>query len=193
MTSICVFCGSSPGAAPAYAEAAAALGAELAARGTTLLFGGGKRGMMGVLADACLARGGRVVGVIPAHLWQRELGHTGITEMHVVASMHERKARLAELADAFLALPGGIGTMEEFFEVWTWGQLGLHAKPYGLLNAGGYFDPLIRFLDHMVEEGFLRSDQRDVVLVDDDPVALLDRLTIMRPQPAQRWIGREDT
>ncbi len=193
MTSVCVFCGSSPGAAPAYAEAAAALGAELAARGTTLVFGGGKRGMMGVLADACLAGGGRVVGVIPAHLWELELGHTGVTEMHVVASMHERKARMAELGDAFLALPGGIDTMEEFFEVWTWGQLGLHAKPLGLLNAGGYFDPLIRFLDHMVGERFLRADQREVVLVGTEPGPLLDRLGAAHPTPAAPRIARDET
>ncbi len=193
MISLCVFCGSSAGGSAAYAEAAAALGAELAARGTTLVFGGGKRGMMGVLADACLARGGRVVGVIPGHLWHLELGHTGVTEMHVVGSMHERKARMAELADAFLALPGGIGTMEEFFEVWTWGQLGLHAKPLGLLNAAGYFDPLIRFLDHMVDERFLRADQRDLVLVGTEPGALLDRLAAARPAPAPRRIERDET
>ena len=193
MTSLCVFCGSSPGASPAYAAAAVALGAELAARGTILVYGGGKVGIMGKLADACLAGGGQVIGVIPQHLWDREVGHTGVTRMHVVASMHERKARMAELADAFLALPGGIGTMEEFFEVWTWGQLGLHAKPLGLLNAGGYFDPLIRFLDHMVDEGFLRPDQRDVVLVGEDVAALLDRLSAARPAPRERWLGREET
>ncbi len=193
MASICVFCGSSTGASPAYAAAAAALGAELAARGTTLVFGGGKRGMMGVLADACLAGGGRVVGVIPAHLWERELGHTGVTEMHVVASMHERKARMAELAEAFVALPGGIGTLEEFFEVWTWGQLGLHAKPLGLLNAGGYFDPLIRFLDHMVDERFLGADQRDIVLVGKEVGPLLDRLAAAHLTPGPRWIARDET
>ncbi len=193
MTSICVFCGSSPGASPAYAEAAASLGVLLAEQGIDLVYGGGKVGVMGVLADACLAHGGRVVGVIPTHLWNREVGHAGVTEMHVVASMHERKARMAELADAFVALPGGIGTMEEFFEVWTWGQLGLHAKPYGLLDAGGYFDPLIRFLDHMVEEGFLVGEERDRVLVDRDPARLLDRLSLVRPRPAERWIGRDDT
>ncbi len=193
MTSLCVFCGSSPGASPAYAAAAAGLGAELAARGTTLIFGGGKRGIMGVLADACLAGGGRVVGVIPAHLWERELGHTGVTEMHVVASMHERKARMAELADAFVALPGGIGTLEEFFEVWTWGQLGLHAKPLGLLNTAGYFDPLIRFLDHMVDERFLGADQRDLVLVEKEVGPLLDRLGAAHPLPGPRWIARDQT
>ena len=193
MNSLCVFCGSSPGASPAYAQAAASLGELLAERRIDLVYGGGKVGIMGLLADACLARGGRVVGVIPAHLWSREVGHAGVSEMHVVASMHERKARMAELADGFVALPGGIGTMEEFFEVWTWGQLGLHAKPYGLLNAAGYFDPLIRFLDHMVEERFLRRDQRDVVLVDDNPAALLDRLALARPEPAQRWIEPADT
>ncbi len=193
MTSLCVFCGSARGASPAYGDAAVALGAELAARGTTLVFGGGKIGIMGVLADACLAAGGQVVGVIPQHLWDREVGHTGVTRMHVVASMHERKARMAELADAFLALPGGIGTMEEFFEVWTWGQLGLHAKPLGLLNCRGYFDPLIQFFDHMVRERFLRPEQRAAVLVDHDPARLLERLDAARPAPAERLIGREET
>ncbi len=193
MTSLCVFCGSSPGASPDYASAAAALGELLATRGTTLVYGGGKRGVMGVLADACLARGGTVVGVIPSHLWDREVGHTGVSEMHVVASMHERKARMTELADAFLALPGGIGTMEEFFEVWTWGQLGLHAKPLGLLNAGGYFDPLIRFLDHMVDERFLGPDQRAAVLVDEDPARLLDRLAAVHPTRRPRLIARDET
>lgn len=193
MTSLCVFCGSSPGVSPAYAAAAAALGAQLATRGVTLVYGGGRVGLMGVLADACLAGGGQVVGVIPRHLWDRELGHTGITRMHVVASMHERKSRMAELADAFLALPGGTGTMEEFFEVWTWGQLGLHAKPLGLLNAGGYFDPLIHFLDHMVDEGFLRGDQRDVVLVGDEAGPLLDRLSATHPAWMPRWLARDET
>ena len=193
MTSLCVFCGSSPGARPDYAEAATALGRLLAARGIRLVYGGGNVGIMGVLADACLGAGGEVVGVIPRQLWQLEVGHTGATEMHVVASMHERKALMSELADAFVALPGGIGTMEEFFEVWTWGQLGLHAKPCGLLDAGGYFEPLIRFLDHMVEERFLRPEQRARVLVDRDPVALLDRLAAARPAPAEPRIRRAET
>ncbi len=193
MTSLCVFCGSSPGARPDYAEAATALGRLLAARGIRLVYGGGNVGIMGVLADACLGAGGEVVGVIPRQLWELEVGHTGATEMHVVASMHERKALMSELADAFVALPGGIGTMEEFFEVWTWGQLGLHAKPCGLLDAGGYFEPLIRFLDHMVEERFLRPEQRARVLVDRDPVALLDRLAAARPAPAEPRIRRAET
>ncbi len=193
MTALCVFCGSSGGASPAYAEAATALGTELAARGTTLVFGGGKVGIMGVLADACLAAGGEVVGVIPRHLWDREVGHTGVTRMHVVASMHERKALMAELADGFVALPGGIGTMEEFFEVWTWGQLGLHAKPLGLLNTAGYFDPLLVFLDHMVTERFLRPEQRAAVLVGDQPRALLDDLAAARPVPFTPSILREET
>lgn len=193
MNSLCVFCGSSPGARPAYSDAAATLGRLLAARGMRLVYGGGRVGIMGTLADACLAAGGEVVGVIPRHMWDREKGHTGVTRMHVVASMHERKALMAELADAFLALPGGIGTMEEFFEVWTWGQLGLHAKPYGLLDADGYYAPLITFLDHMVTEGFLGRAQRDVVLVDRDPEALLDRIAATHPARAERWIEKEDT
>jgi uncharacterized protein (TIGR00730 family) len=193
MDSLCVFCGSSRGGRPEYADAAAALGRLLAARGIRLVYGGGKVGIMGLLADACLGAGGEVVGVIPRQLWDLEVGHTGATEMHVVDSMHERKALMSALADAFVALPGGIGTMEEFFEVWTWGQLGLHAKPCGLLDAGGYFESLIRFLDHMVEERFLRPEQRAVVLVDGDPAALLDRLAAARPAPAERRIRRAET
>jgi uncharacterized protein (TIGR00730 family) len=193
MRSLCVFCGSRPGARPAYAEAATTLGRLLAERGIRLVFGGGKVGMMGLLADACLAAGGEVVGVIPEQLWQLEVGHTGATEMHVVASMHERKALMGELADAFVALPGGIGTMEEFFEIWTWGQLGLHARPCGLLDADGYFEPLIRFLDHMVEERFLRPEDRALVLVERDPAALLDRLAAARPPAVERRIRARET
>ena len=194
MDRLCVFCGSSPGVRPAYAAAAAAFGRLLAERGLGLVFGGGRRGLMGALADACLEAGGRVTGVIPAHLWDRELGHGGVADMRVVPSMHERKALMAELADGFVALPGGVGTMEEFFEVWTWGQLGLHAKPYGLLNADGYFDPLIQFLDHMVEERFLPAEHRAVVLVEREPARLLDRLATFRPPaPEAKWLDRSET
>ncbi len=194
MERLCVFCGSSAGARPDYVAAAAAFGQLLARRGIGLVFGGGRRGLMGALADACLEEGGQVTGVIPAHLWDRELGHTAVADMRVVSSMHERKALMAELADAFVALPGGVGTMEEFFEVWTWGQLGLHAKPYGLLNASGYFDPLIQFLDHMVEEGFLPAQHRAVVLVEREPATLLERLTTFRPPaPEAKWLNPSET
>jgi uncharacterized protein (TIGR00730 family) len=187
-----VFCGSSAGGAPEYARAAARLGVLLAERGLGLVYGGGRVGLMGILADACLQAGGQVVGVIPRRLQDRELGHSGLAELHVVGSMHERKARMTELADGFVALPGGIGTMEEFFEVWTGGQLGLHAKPYALLNVAGYFDPLIRFLDHMVDERFLRTEQRGALVVDRDPATLLDRLLALQPAPGRRRLGRDD-
>lgn len=191
--SVCVFCGSSAGNDPAYADAARQLGGLLAGRGIRLVYGGGRVGIMGVVADAVLAAGGEVVGVIPRALWNREIGHGGATEMHVVESMHERKARMAEGADAFLALPGGIGTMEELFEVWTWGQLGLHRKPYGLLDVAGYYRPLIAFIDHMVEAGFLPERHRAMVLVEEDPARMLDRLAMHVPPPEPHWIGPGET
>lgn len=141
------------------------------------MYGGASVGLMGVLADTALTHGGRVVGVIPRSLVDREIAHRGLTALEVVETMHERKARMAELADAFVALPGGLGTLEELFEIWTWGMLGLHAKPYGLLNAGGYYQPLIRFLDHARDEGFIRPAQRDRLVVDTDPARLLDALS----------------
>lgn len=192
MNSLCIFCGSSAGADPDYGLAARALGAELARRKVRLVYGGGSVGLMGVLADAALAAGGEVTGVIPRTLWEREVGHTGLTDNHVVETMHERKALMAELSDAFLALPGGIGTMEELFEVWTWGQLGLHRKPYGILNLRGYYDPLIRFLDHMVDEKFLLPQVRGMVVVGDRHDDLLDRLAAHRPAPFERWIEKRE-
>src|SRR5215207_8224445 len=160
MRSVCVFCGSSSGASPAYGEAARALGAHLAREGLTLVYGGASVGTMGVVADAALAAGGRVVGVIPRGLVAREIAHPGLTELVVVDSMHERKAAMADRADAFVALPGGLGTLEELFEVWTWGLLGIHAKPVALLDADGFYDPLLAFLDRAVDEGFVRAAQR---------------------------------
>ncbi len=157
--SICVFCGSSPGSRPEYAEMAAAFGRLLGHRGIRLVYGGGNVGLMGVVADAALAAGGEVIGVIPQMLVDRELAHRG-TDLRIVTSMHERKALMAELSDAFVALPGGLGTYEELCEVLTWSQLGIHHKPVGCLNVAGYFDPLARLLDHAAEEGFLRRDQR---------------------------------
>ncbi|HEX2643195.1 MAG TPA: TIGR00730 family Rossman fold protein, partial [Thermoanaerobaculia bacterium] len=147
-------------------------------------------GLMGEVADAALAAGGEVIGVIPYALEAREVGHRGLTEMHVVDSMHERKARMADLSDGFLALPGGIGTLEELFEVWTWGQLGLHAKPCALLDVAGYYSPLLAFLDRTVDEGFLRPAHRAVLLVDADPEALLDRMAGFTPPAVEKWIGR---
>ena len=165
MKSICVFCGSRDGRAPAYLEAARALGAAMAASGTTLVYGGGGRGMMGAVADAALAAGGRVIGVIPRDLFLREHLHKGITELHAVDGMLERKALMAELSGGFISLPGGIGTMDELFEMWTWTQLGIHAKPSVLFNVDGYYDSLIAFLDEMTEIGYLAPDQRALLRV----------------------------
>jgi uncharacterized protein (TIGR00730 family) len=174
--SLCVYCGSRHGGRDAFAESARRVGQLLGEAGAQLVYGGGNVGLMGVVADATLAAGGRVVGVIPQALVQREVGHRGLSEQHVVPDMHQRKRLMAERADAFLALPGGIGTLEELFEVWTWRQLGYHDKPVGLLNVAGYFDPLLSFMDRCVSEGFLDAAQRAVPLVDDDPVGMLKRL-----------------
>ena len=176
MRSLCVFCGSSAGNKPAYLATAREVGALLAERGLTLVYGGGRVGLMGALADAALGAGGRVVGVIPQLLLDQEVGHTGLTELRVVTTMSERKLLMGDLADAFLALPGGIGTMDELFEAWTWTQLNLHDKPCALLNQGGYYDALIRFLDHSVEEGFLRPRHRAALLVGGAVGPLLDQL-----------------
>ena len=192
MKRICVFCGSSPGADPAYAEAAADLGRLLAGRGLTLVYGGGHVGLMGVLADAALAAGGRVTGVIPEALAAKELAHGGLTDLVVVGSMHERKALMSELSDAFIALPGGIGTLEEWFEVWTWSQLGFQPKPCGMLNVAGYYDHLLAFLDHMTEERFLSPPHRSMAIVEDRADRLLDRLASYQPPRAEKWIDRAE-
>ena len=163
MKSICVFCGSRDGRAPAYLESARALGTVIAQSGIALVFGGGGRGMMGAVADAALAAQGRVIGVIPRDLFQREHLHTGLTELHAVNGMLERKALMAKLSDGFISLPGGIGTMDELFEMWTWTQLGIHSKPSVLFNVGGYYDSLIAFLDKMADAGYLDSDQRSIL------------------------------
>jgi uncharacterized protein (TIGR00730 family) len=188
LNSLCVFCGSNSGASPAYAEAAAHLGRILAGRGLNLVYGGGRVGLMGVVADAALAAGGTVTGVIPEALATRELAHAALSDLQVVGSMHERKARMSELADGFIALPGGIGTLEEWFEVWTWSQLGFQPKPCGLLNVAGYYDHLLAFLDHMTAERFLTGIHRGMVIVDDDPERLLDRLAAWQPPRARKWI-----
>ena len=184
--SICVYCGSRPGTRAAYAEAARVLGVEIGTRGWQLVYGGGKVGLMGVVADAVLAAGGRVVGVIPDTLMQREVGHTGLHELHVVPTMHLRKQMMAERADAFLALPGGIGTLEELYEVWTWRQLGYHRQPIGLLNVDGYYDDLLRFMRRSVDEGFLSAEQMAVVEVGTDPIELLLRLAALKREPGPR-------
>jgi uncharacterized protein (TIGR00730 family) len=174
---ICVFCGSASGRAPAYSAAARDLGQLLAKRGIGLVYGGGNVGLMGELADAVLDAGGRAIGVIPQQLVDREIAHGGLTELHVVENLHQRKALMAELADAFLTLPGGVGTMEELFEVWSWARLGLHSKPCGLLNVNGYFDSLRTLTDQMVTERFLEPVHRELLLIEEQPSVLLDRLT----------------
>ena len=187
---ICVFCGSSSGANPAYAHAAQALGQLLAERGITLVYGGGAVGLMGIVADAALAAGGEVIGVIPQSLERAEVGHKGLTRLEVVDGMHARKARMAELADAFIALPGGLGTLEEPFEVWTWAQLGYHSKPLGLLETNGFYAKLIGFLDHLVDESFVRQQHRGLLQVRDSAQALLDVISLERQEIDAKWQTR---
>lgn len=193
MRSICVFCGSRPGADPVYAEAARSLGRALAGADLTLVYGGGHVGLMGVVADAALEAGGEAIGVMPKALVEREIAHTSLTKLHVVGSMHERKALMANLSEGFIALPGGTGTLEEFFEVLTWAQLGEHEKPCGLLNTAGYYDPLLTVFDHMVEKGFVGPEHRKLVLVESDPTAMLDSFARYTPPKTIKWIGSEET
>jgi uncharacterized protein (TIGR00730 family) len=185
---VCVFCGSSSGHDPRYAAAAAALARELVSRGIGVVFGGGSIGLMGVLADHALAAGGSVTGVIPHGLAARELAHRGVADTRVVPTMHARKALMAELADGFVALPGGIGTLDELFEIATWGQLGIHRKPIGVLNVAGYYDPLVVLLDHAVAGGFVPAGNHGLVLVGEEPADLLDRMEAHEPPPAPAWI-----
>jgi uncharacterized protein (TIGR00730 family) len=193
MNSICVFCGSSTGNDDAFVAAAQRFGALLARERITLVYGGGHVGLMGVLADASLNAGGRVVGVIPRSLWEREVGHRALTELHVVETMHERKALMASLADGFVALPGGLGTLEEIFEVWTWGQLGIHAKPCAFLDVAGYYAPLLAFLDAAVERGLVRPQHRAMAIVDDDGERLLRRLAEYEPPRVAKWVTPSET
>jgi uncharacterized protein (TIGR00730 family) len=188
LKAVCVFCGSSTGNDPAYADTARTLGRTLAERGITLVYGGGHVGLMGVVADAALGAGGEVVGVMPKALVEREIGHTGLTKLHVVRSMHERKAMMSELSEGFVALPGGNGTLEEFFEVLTWAQLGEHDKPCGLLNVAGYYDPLLAVFDRIVDRAFLREEHRKLVLVEEDLAALLERFEAYEPPNTVKWI-----
>ncbi|MES2495870.1 MAG: TIGR00730 family Rossman fold protein [Pseudomonadota bacterium] len=189
--SLCVFCGSSPGFDPVHGDAARALGTALAAAGIDLVYGGGRVGLMGMVADSVLAAGGKVTGVIPKALADLEVAHYGLTELHVVGSMHERKALMADRSDGFVALSGGIGTFEELFEIWTWGQLGDHAKPVALLNIAGFYDKLSGFLDDVVSAGFLRDAHRAMLMVDDDPAGLVRRLQDYVPPVVEKWIGRD--
>ncbi len=192
--SICVFCGSSVGTLPAYAEAARRVGEALGRHRITLIYGGGGVGLMGILADATLGAGGRVIGVIPEALAIKEVAHDGLTELHVVSGMHERKALMATKSSAFLTLPGGIGTLEEFFEILSWGALGIHQKPIGILNVHGYFDPLIALLDHGIAQQFIRADYLHPLLVSDHPDSLISNLLAYVPPPVgPRWIKLEET
>ena len=193
MRRICVYCGSSNGRNPAYRVAAEQLGLVLAERGIGLVYGGASVGVMGAIADAVLAAGGEATGVIPRALAHKEVAHDGLSELHVVESMHERKALMAELSDGFVALPGGWGTLEEIFEALTWAQLGFHAKPCGLLNCAGYFTALHEFLEHAMNEQFVRAEFRPMIITEDDPKALLDRFASYRPPRVRKWISAEET
>ncbi|RYZ10257.1 MAG: TIGR00730 family Rossman fold protein [Myxococcales bacterium] len=193
MRSVCVFCGSSPGADPRFFEAAAALGLAIAQSGRVLVYGGAKVGLMGAVADAALTAGGSVIGVLPQALVDREVAHRGLTELHIVASMHERKRLMADRADAFVAMPGGLGTLEELFEVWTWGQLGLHQKPIGLFGPRDFFAPLVEFLDHLVTQRFVKPQHRAMVTVEEDPGALLEHLASHQPTATPQWLDRSQT
>ncbi|MDY0300125.1 MAG: TIGR00730 family Rossman fold protein [Trichlorobacter sp.] len=190
MKSICVYCGSNPGSKEIYQQTARALGEELARRGITVVYGGGNIGLMGIVADAAMAASGRVIGVIPQALMDKELGHGGITSLHVVASMHERKSMMAELSDGFIALPGGFGTMEELCEIATWTQLGFHKKPCGVLNVAGFYDNLLAFMDHAVKEQFLRSEHRKIILSSQSPAELIDLLSGFKLPKLHKWLDK---
>lgn len=189
---ICVFTGSSLGQNASHRQAAERLGAELARRNIGLVYGGASVGLMGVVADAALANGGKVTGVLPQSLADLEIAHQHLTELRIVSSMHERKAQMADLSDAFIAMPGGIGTLEETFEIWTWSQLGIHKKPIGLLNVAGFYDGLEIFLDHLVEEAFVKQVQRDILLSDPEPKNLIDKLLAAEVPTISKWIDPSD-
>ncbi|PCC98315.1 TIGR00730 family Rossman fold protein [Halopseudomonas pelagia] len=189
---ICVFCGSSSGNQSLYLDAAQQLGTTLAKAGITLVYGGAQVGLMGAVADAAIAAGGEVIGVIPRHLVERELAHTGLTELREVGSMHERKAMMADLSDGFIALPGGVGTFEELFEVWTWAQLGHHQKPCALFNAGGYYDKLIAFLDHAMNEGFMKQAYREMLIVAPDVESLMAKVEAYEAPKVAKWMDKEE-
>ncbi|HEV3105708.1 MAG TPA: TIGR00730 family Rossman fold protein [Trinickia sp.] len=192
MKSVCVYCGSSLGAKPIYAQAAQRFGRALVEAGYSLVYGGGRVGLMGVIADEVLAAGGRVVGVIPELLVSKEVGHGGLTELHVVPDMHQRKKMMADLSDAFVALPGGAGTLEELFEVYTWAQLGYHGKAIGIYDIDGYYAPLIRMLEHTVEEGFMRQTYFNMLQIDSEAGPLIEKLRRYRPPALDKWAAQRD-
>jgi uncharacterized protein (TIGR00730 family) len=188
MQSVCLYLGSSPGVRPEYEAVVRQLATLIAGRGMTLVYGGGNVGLMGIAANAALEAGGEVIGVIPADIADKEVGHNGLTQLHVVDSMHERKMRMAKLSDGIIALPGGLGTLEELFEMLTWSQLGFHNKPIGLVNVAGYYDLLLAFLDHMVVERFVKPEHRDLLLMERDPEQLLDRMAVYQPPKTDKWL-----
>ena len=190
MKRICVFCGSNSGRGDKYQSMAVKLGRALAERGLGLVYGGGKVGLMGTIADAVLERGGEVIGVIPEDLVKKEVAHKGLTDLRIVGSMHERKALMARLSDGFIAMPGGFGTLDEFCEILTWTQLGLHRKPSGILDVGGYFDHFLKFVDHSVSQGFIRQEHRDLLLVERAPEALLDAFAGYKPVNLDKWLKK---
>jgi uncharacterized protein (TIGR00730 family) len=192
MKAVCVYCGSSFGVSPVYTEAARAFGRALVAANLGLVYGGGKVGLMGVIADTVMAEGGRAIGVIPELLVNKEVGHEGLSELHVVPDMHHRKKLMADFSDAFVALPGGAGTLEELFEVYTWAQLGYHHKPVGVLNIDGFYDPLISLLKHTVSEGFMRQTYFDLLQIDNDPAALIGKLQQFRAPAQDKWSGARE-
>ena len=193
ISKVCVYCGSSDVIRAPYLEAARGMGRELAARGLTLVYGAGGTGMMGALADACLEAGGRVIGVIPKIFNTHRLAHKGLSELHVAEDMHARKAQMAELADAFVALPGGLGTFDELFEILTWAQIGLHAKPIGVLNVNGYFEPLLKLVEGAQRDGFMYVEHQALLIAEDSAAALLDRMHAYEPPPGlKRWVHREE-
>ncbi len=189
---LCVFCGSNAGQDPVYLEVARALGETLAANGIDLVYGGASVGLMGAVADASLSKGGHVIGVMPQTLVDKEIAHRGLSDLRVVGSMHERKALMAELADGFIALPGGLGTFEELFEVWTWAQLGYHGKPCALLNVAGFYDKLISFLDDVTGRGFVKPVHRAMLIVNDDPAALIEAMRAYEPPKVVKWIKADE-
>jgi uncharacterized protein (TIGR00730 family) len=193
LSNVCVYCGSSSGNQPVYAELARGLARALVERGIGLVYGGGRVGIMGIVADSVLALGGRVVGVIPQALIDREVAHAGLSELVVTSSMHERKTIMAERADGFVALPGGLGTLEELFEVWTWAQLGIHDKPCGILDVADYYAGLVRFVDHAVAEGFVKPAHRAVLMVERDPSVLLERFAHYAPPAVEKWVKPEQS
>ncbi len=193
MKNICVFCGSSPGFSKSYSGNARQLGNVIVSEQFSLVYGGGSVGLMGILADTVLAGGGEVTGVIPHFLVEKEVDHKGITKMITVDSMHERKQKMAELSDAFIAMPGGFGTFEELFEILTWSQLGLLEKPVGLLNVDGFYDELVLMLDKMVKEGFLKNENREMLLIDATPAGIIQKIKDYEPVHVQKWLGKEQT